>query len=62
MLGVVEIGGGFFLAERVVAVGGEGVKVDEERAGGLGGVGGPLGVTVEAALDLAVDPRVAGDG
>ena len=61
MLVVREVTGCLFLAERVVAVGGDGVEVDEESARRFRGAGGPLGVAVEAALDLAVGPCVAGD-
>jgi hypothetical protein len=60
VLRIVEIGSGLFAAQRIVAVGGEGVEIDELRAALARRIGRPRGVSVKPALDLAIDPGIPG--
>ena len=51
----------FLLAERVVMVRGQGIEINEERAAGFGGIGGELGVAIEAALEAITDTLTKGE-
>jgi hypothetical protein len=62
MLVVGKTLGGLFLAQGVVVVRSQAVEVDEERAAGPGGLGGPLGIAVKTAFDFSIHPGIARDG